>query len=161
MPYYRQVGDIPRTRHIQHRRPSGELNHEELISTVGFDGPASLLYHLAPPTTVKSVVAQPPLPLEPHRDGMLRHHRLHTAKLGRSGDFLTARMPAFYNDDIVVSICTPDRAGDAFYRNGQCDELVFVHEGEGELLSPFGAISYGQYDWVVIPRGTTVDWRPT
>lgn len=160
MPYYRQVGDVPRARHTQHRRPSGELYHEELISTEGFDGLSSLLYHLAPPTAARAIKPQPSLAFEGHHGDALRVHRLETSKLSRSGDFLTARVPAFYNEDIVVSICTPDRASDAFYRNGQCDELVFVHEGSGELLSPFGAISYRQYDWVNIPRGTTVDWRP-
>nr|MBA2558028.1 homogentisate 1,2-dioxygenase [Chloroflexota bacterium]MBA3891816.1 homogentisate 1,2-dioxygenase [Gemmatimonadaceae bacterium] len=44
-----------------------------------------------------------------------------------------------------------------FYRNGEADELLFVHEGEGAFDSNFGAIRYGPGDYIVIPIGTT--WR--
>jgi homogentisate 1,2-dioxygenase len=161
MPYYRRVGEIPNKRHTQHRQASGALYHEELMGAEGFDGLSSILYHIAPPTGVQTIKAQPPVELQEYVGDVLRHHRFQTSDLSVSGDFLTARVPAFFNDDVVVSICTPDRATEAFYRNGECDELVYVHEGAGELLTPFGAIAYRQYDWIVIPRGTTVEWRPS
>ncbi len=44
-----------------------------------------------------------------------------------------------------------------FYRNGEADELLFVHHGEGTFESVFGRMDYGPGDYIVIPIGTT--WR--
>ena len=44
-----------------------------------------------------------------------------------------------------------------FYRNGEADEMVFVHEGSGLLDTVFGPIPYGPGDYLVLPIGTT--WR--
>ena len=44
-----------------------------------------------------------------------------------------------------------------FYRNGEADELLFVHEGRGLFDSVFGPLRYGPGDYIVIPIGTT--WR--
>jgi homogentisate 1,2-dioxygenase len=44
-----------------------------------------------------------------------------------------------------------------FYRNGEADELLFVHEGKGLFDSVFGRLRYGPGDYIVIPIGTT--WR--
>ena len=42
-----------------------------------------------------------------------------------------------------------------FYRNGEADELLDVHEGDGLLDTNFGPIRYGPGDYLVIPIGTT------
>ena len=44
-----------------------------------------------------------------------------------------------------------------FYRNGEADELLYVHEGTGLLDTIFGPIRYGPGDYLVLPIGTT--WR--
>jgi homogentisate 1,2-dioxygenase len=49
---------------------------------------------------------------------------------------------------------------DCFYRNGEGDEVVFVHEGEGTLETIFGNVPYKDGDYVVIPRGTTYRFVP-
>ena len=36
MPYYRQVGEVPRKRHTQFRQPDGGLYAEELMGVEGF-----------------------------------------------------------------------------------------------------------------------------
>ena len=36
-----------------------------------------------------------------------------------------------YNDDVEIGICIPEAEADYFYRDGEGDEVVFVHEGEG------------------------------
>jgi homogentisate 1,2-dioxygenase len=43
---------------------------------------------------------------------------------------------------------------DYFYKNSQADEIIFIHEGSGELRSGFGTIKFGYGDYVVVPRGT-------
>ena len=54
MPIYHSLGSIPRKRHIAFRKPNGGIYAEELMGHEGFTGTASLLYHVYPPTTVKS-----------------------------------------------------------------------------------------------------------
>ena len=46
-----------------------------------------------------------------------------------------------------------------FFRNGEGDEVVFVHEGSGTLETIFGDLPYGTGDYVVVPRGTTYRFR--
>lgn len=52
MPFYRIVGDIPKKRHTQFRKPDGGLYHEELMGEEGFSDDSALLYHLNPPTAI-------------------------------------------------------------------------------------------------------------
>jgi homogentisate 1,2-dioxygenase len=49
---------------------------------------------------------------------------------------------------------------DYFFRNGEGDEVVFVHEGSGTLETTFGDVPYENGDYVVIPRGTTYRFVP-
>ena len=51
MPIYHHLGKFPNKRHTQFRKANGELYHEELFGTIGFDGMSSLLYHLHPPNS--------------------------------------------------------------------------------------------------------------
>ena len=49
---------------------------------------------------------------------------------------------------------------DYFFRNGEGDEVIFVHEGSGTLETIFGDLPYKDGDYVVVPRGTTYRFRP-
>ena len=53
VPHYRAVGDIPRKRHTQFRRPDGGLYAEELMGQEGFSSESALLYHRHLPTAVR------------------------------------------------------------------------------------------------------------
>jgi len=55
MPFYHTLGRIPKKRHIAFRKPDGGLYAEQLVGHEGFTGTSALLYHIHPPTTVKSV----------------------------------------------------------------------------------------------------------
>src|SRR3954451_22189418 len=57
MPYYRRVGDIPRKRHTQFRKPDGSLYAEELMGVEGFSSDSALLYHEHAPTAILDAVA--------------------------------------------------------------------------------------------------------
>ncbi|MFN7602247.1 MAG: homogentisate 1,2-dioxygenase, partial [Bacteroidota bacterium] len=48
--YYHRLGKIPPKRHTQFRQPDGSLYKEELVSSEGFSGIYSNLYHIYPPT---------------------------------------------------------------------------------------------------------------
>ena len=49
---------------------------------------------------------------------------------------------------------------DGFFRNGEGDEVIFVHEGSGTLETIFGDLPYKPGDYVVVPRGTTYRFVP-
>ncbi|MDP9308119.1 MAG: homogentisate 1,2-dioxygenase, partial [Actinomycetota bacterium] len=51
MPFYRQLGTVPRKRHIQFR-DNGTLLTEEVMGLEGFVGNESILYHLQSPCRV-------------------------------------------------------------------------------------------------------------
>ena len=46
---------------------------------------------------------------------------------------------------------------DHLVRNGDGDELLFVHAGRGELFCDYGHLSFRDGDYVMLPRGTL--WR--
>jgi homogentisate 1,2-dioxygenase len=64
-----------------------------------------------------------------------------------------------FNGDIEVSICKPTSELDGFYRNGEGDEVIYVHRGGGVLRTMFGRVPFRERDYVVIPRGTTHTWE--
>lgn len=162
MPSYERSGSVPPKRHIQFRRPDGGLYAEELVSTKGFAGVYSLLYHLNPPTAtldVRSWVREARV-FEPNDPLRNRHFRTDSLWAGASGDAVDARRPLLGNTDLVMSVADVDRPMSFFYRNCGGDELLFVHAGTGTLETPFGDLRYGPHDYLVVPSGTTYRLQP-
>jgi homogentisate 1,2-dioxygenase len=166
MPFYRSLGQLPRKHHLRFpREPSasyaGEgLHYEHVFTTEGFDRAYSIVYHLRPPTRVKSVERVGDVAIAPGAPTPLRHHHLKTAGLARAGDPFTGRVPLLFNRDLVCSRCRPATAAAAgydYFRNGRADDIIFVWHGGGWLESTYGRLRYRQDDYIVIPRGTT--WR--
>src|SRR4051794_16868969 len=138
MPPYRQVGSLPRKRHIAHRAEPGFRNegiyYEEVVTTAGFGRAYSICYHLRPPTRVKKVEVAGPLPAPELFPGMvLRHHHLRTGGVRRAGDVVRGRVPLLLNDDVTIARCRPAQAQAELYRNAAADEVFFVHRGRGTV----------------------------
>lgn len=159
MPFYHQLGSVPRKRHIVFRRPDGGLYAEELMGHEGFVGTSSLLYHTHPPTTVLSARKLRDIVLEADTDTSLRHRHFLTARGPTGGSPTLDRMPLLFNSDIVMQYVEPDQLDAHFYRNSQADEVVYVVEGTGVLESVFGELPYKSGDYVVIHRNITHRWR--
>jgi homogentisate 1,2-dioxygenase len=157
--FYVSRGNVPPKRHTQHRAPDGSLYAEELFGVEGFAGRNSLLYHAQPPTRTNRIEAVGPIHLDEADDGIHRHRLIDAAGLPAKGDVVTGRVPLFFNADVTFGVVRPAEAmpETVFYRNGEGDELLFVHEGEGTFESVFGPLRYGPGDYLVIPIGTT--WR--
>jgi homogentisate 1,2-dioxygenase len=85
---------------------------------------------------------------------------LNTKDVAAEGDPIFGRRLLMWNGDVEIAICRPDEEQEAFFRNGEGDEVVFVHQGSGELETTFGTLPYREHDYVVIPRGTTYRFRP-
>jgi homogentisate 1,2-dioxygenase len=153
MPIYHTLGTIPKKRHLAFRKPDGGLYSEQLVGNEGFTGPASLLYHVYPPTTVTSVRRLCDLVWAPDPDRTLRHRHFRTAALPEGGSPTLDRTPLLFNSDIAMLFARPDKADAHFYRNAQADEVVYVGEGSGVLETQFGDLPYRKGDYLVIHRG--------
>ena len=153
MPIYKQLGRVPRKRHIAFRDEGGRLQPEELIGNEGFSGLASLLYHLHAPTQVKDVKRLRCLEWKPEPERLLRHRHFLTKNAETGPSLVFDRVPLLFNADVALAIANPRRNEEAFYRNAQGDEVTFVAEGQGTLESVFGAIPFRAGDYLVVPRG--------
>jgi len=155
MPIYHTLGKIPAKRHTVFRQPNGKLYAEELVSTEGFSGMYSLVYHTHPPTLVKSLGT--PYSVEPKiaREKHLRHTSLLGFNIKPEDDYLKSRKPVLVNADLQISLAAPKKSmTDYFYKNSQADEVIFIHKGTGTLKTGFGKIKFSYGDYLVVPRGT-------
>ncbi|WP_214416212.1 homogentisate 1,2-dioxygenase [Sphaerisporangium fuscum] len=160
MPYYRTVGEVPRKRHVQFRRPDGGLYAEELMGEEGFSSDSSLLYHRHLPTAIVKAEAvtdgtgerlSPNLPLSP------RHFRTQSLPVG--GDLVTGRQPLAGNADVRMSYAAADQPSE-LYRDSKGDECVYIASGRARFESTYGVIEAGEGDYIVIPTGTIHRWVP-
>lgn len=154
MPYYHKLGNLPHKRHITFRKEDGSLYHEQLFGTIGFDGMSSILYHNYPPTMVKSVGESYSVAPEVAVDKNMKARNLNGFQVPAKADFLEARIPVLTNSDCTIALAAPTKSlRDYFYKNADCDEMIFVHRGSGKLRTLVGNIPFDAGDYLIIPRG--------
>ncbi|EKN65773.1 homogentisate 1,2-dioxygenase [Neobacillus bataviensis LMG 21833] len=152
--YYRQMGEVPHKRHTMFKKGDGSLYREQVMGTRGFSGTQSILYHHFMPTEVmKSELIGGYLP-EYEEQQTLKHRHFFTSKIDEQGDALKARTYLLGNQDLLIGTAKVTAAMESFYRNGDGDEMLFIHHGTGKLETMFGTISYRPGDYLVIPIGT-------
>jgi homogentisate 1,2-dioxygenase len=154
MAHYVKLGEVPRKRHTQFRKPDGGLYAEQVFGTKGFSGIASILYHAHLPTQVAEYRALGDLRPVVREEEPLRHRHLKTQSLPAHGDPVSGRVPLLVNDDVSMGLCRPAEPMEYFYKNGDGDDLLFVHRGTGRLETMFGILPYREGDYLIIPRGT-------
>ena len=159
MPHYLQHGQIPPKRHTQFRQPDGSLYYEEVIGAEGFSGISSIAYHQHPPTAVSRVAEPVDYAVVYADDKNMIHRHLLGQDVEGGGDWLSGRKYLLGNADVRLALGSPTEPMDYFYRNASCDELVYVHEGAGELLSPLGKVAFTAGDYVHVPRTITHQWK--
>ncbi len=164
MVYYRAVGDVPRKRHTQHRRPDGTLYAEELMGEEGFTSHSSLLYHREIPSAMTAsriweLPAQATVANHPLKPRHLKLHELFPDEEWKSCDAVEHRRLVLGNADVRISYVVAGEPS-PLYRNGVGDECVFVESGTARVETVFGALDVGPGDYVVIPRATTHRWVP-
>ena len=123
--------------------PGGTYERE--IGKEGFFGPASHLYHRHPPTGWTAFEG----PLQPHAFDLTRATATHRSPWESPVLLHNAAVQIRYwrlNDNMPMLM-----------RNGDGDQLLFLHAGGGEFYCDFGHLSLTTGDYVVIPRGTM--WR--
>jgi homogentisate 1,2-dioxygenase len=154
MAHYISRGIIPPKRHTQFRSSEGKLYSEELVSTEGFSSDYSLLYHIHAPTQILSTDDPFPLIINIPEEKMLKHRSLEGFKLNPEDDYLKSRKPILVNHDVHISLAAPKQSlTNYFFKNADADELIFIHEGSGKLLTLYGELSFTYGDYIHIPRG--------
>jgi len=151
---YVSMGEVPPKRHTQVRE-DGQLLVEEVMGYEGFSGNESILLHLQSPCRLKEVGEFEPIVLEEWLPDTHVHRLTDTAPVEPQGDPVFGRRVLMFNSDVEMGICKPAVQQDCFFRNGEGDEVLFIHEGSGVVETVFGTLPYGPHDYVVIPRGTT------
>lgn len=122
-----------------------EGTYEREMGKEGFFGPATHLYHQHPPTSWTSF------------EGPLRPHAFDTNNWQHKGDSPWNAKTLLHNANTKIRFWRTSKAMDHLVRNGDGDELLFIHAGSGELYCDFGRMDYRDGDYIVIPRGSM--WR--
>jgi len=123
--------------------PAGTYERE--IGREGFFGPATHMYHAHMPTAWSAFT------------GPLRPRAYDTNKFEHKGVSPWGAKPLFSNAHLKMRAWRLSAPMRELARNSDGDELLFVHEGAGDLFCDFGRLSFRDGDYIVIPRGTM--WR--
>ena len=163
MPYYRSVGEVPRKRHTQFRRPDGGLYAEELMGIEGFSHDSALLYHRHLPTAIVGAragddqVADAARPPEPPAAAAAPADAQARPGHGRRGDRAAAAHGQRRRADPVRGRrpsrprCTATRSATS---------CVYVESGAGGSRRSSARWTVGAGDYVVLPTSTTHRWVP-
>jgi homogentisate 1,2-dioxygenase len=123
--------------------PPGSFERE--LGKEGFYGPSTQMIHRHPPTGWSRF------------EGPLRPRAFDTNRLEMHADSLWDATPLMSNPCLQFRHWRAQQSMDHLVRNGDGDELVFVHEGSGELYCDYGHLTIRDGDYLMLPRGTL--WR--
>lgn len=119
--------------------------YERELGKEGFFGPATHMYHPNPPTGWTRF------------EGPLRPRAFDANQLPVGDNCPFAAADLLYNASVRMRSWRCKAAMEHLVRNGDGDELLFVHDGRGELYCDYGHLQIEAGDYVVLPRGTM--WR--
>jgi homogentisate 1,2-dioxygenase len=154
MPIYHKLGEIPRKRHTQFRKPNGDLYYEQLFGTVGFDGMSTNMYHEQRPTQVKEIRKQYSVAPKIANANNIQSYKLRGFEVAPQDDFLESRKIVLTNSDCHIVLAAPRKSTtDYFYKNTDSDEVIFIHKGTGKLRTMLGNLDFSYGDYLVVPRG--------
>lgn len=139
---------FPRIEGTASRQAHADLppgTYERELGKEGFYGPSTQMYHRHPPTSWSAF------------EGPLRPRAFDTTKLHGSADSPWDATLLMGNPHVQLRFWRAVKDMTHLARNADGDELLFIHEGRGELFCDYGHLSIRDGDYVVLPRGTL--WR--
>jgi homogentisate 1,2-dioxygenase len=139
----RVEGETSRQAHAD--LPAGTYERE--IGRDGFFGPATHIYHKHPPTGWSDF------------EGPLRPRAFDAKKTAEAHNEPFTPVVLMKNAHCQFGIWHLPEAMPHLMRNSDGDELLFIHQGEGDLFCDFGHMTYRDGDYILLPRGTM--WRLT
>ncbi len=137
----RVEGKASRQAHVD--LPKGTYERE--MGREGFFGPSTQMYHRHPPTGWTAI------------DGPLRPRAFDTTRLNTTTPSPWEATSLLSNSHCRIALWRVEGAMDHLVRNADGDELIFVHEGAGDLYCDHGHLAFRDGDYIVLPRGAM--WR--
>lgn len=119
--------------------------YEREIGREGFFGPATHMHHKHPPTGWTRF------------EGPNRPRAFDTTEIKGFGASPWDASLLLHNASVSFRCWGLDRPMEALARNSDGDELLFIHSGAGELFCDYGRMTFGEGDYIVLPRSTM--WR--
>jgi homogentisate 1,2-dioxygenase len=137
----RTEGEASRQAHTDF--PSGTFERE--MGKEGFWGPSTHFYHTHPPTGWTKF------------QGPLRPQAFDLNRLTHDRSCPWKSKIILKNNHCIIACWSTDKNMDHLVRNADGDQILFVHEGEGDLYCDFGHFTYREGDYILLPRSTM--WR--
>ena len=122
-----------------------EGTYEREVSKEGFFGPAAFFHHPRPPTGWTKF------------EGPLRPRAFDLNALNEATPSPWDAPKVLTNNYVEMRFWKLARPMPALARNADGDQLLFVHEGAGDLFCDYGRIAFVAGDYLYLPRGTM--WR--
>lgn len=151
---YIKSGKIPQKRHTIFKSEDGRFYYEQLFGTEGFHGISSLLYHLHTPTQIKTISNPKNVTPKVLIEKNITPRMFKGMNVAAENDFLQSRKILMLNNDLKIGLAKPKTSSEYFYKNAECDELFFIHKGNGTLKTFLGNLDFEKGDYIIIPRGT-------
>ncbi len=139
---------FPRSEGQTSRQAHADLpanSYERELGKEGFFGPATHMYHRHPPTGWSHVA------------GACLPRAFDTKKLDAEGASPWNAVALVGNLHMRVRFWHCTQSMDHLVRNADGDELLFVHQGGGDLYCDYGHLTFRDGDYILMPRGTM--WR--
>ncbi len=139
---------LPRVEGISSRQAHADVpanTYERELGKEGFYGPSTQMYHRHPPTGWVEV------------QGSVRPHAFDTTKLDQLGRSPWEAIELLSNTSLRLRLWRTEQSMDHLVRNSDGDELLFIHEGAGDLFCDYGHLAFREGDYIMLPRGTL--WR--
>ena len=132
-----------RSRQAHADLPEGTFERE--ISKEGFFGPAAFIYHPRPPTGWSSF------------EGPLRPRAFDLNRLNEPAASPWSAPVVLHNASTEMRFWKLAGPMPNLARNADGDQLLFVHQGRGDLFCDYGRLPFQAGDYLYLPRGTM--WR--
>lgn len=123
--------------------PAGTYERE--LGKEGFFGPATQMHHAHPPTGWSRF------------EGELRPRAFDLAKLNSVAASPWEAVEVLANAHVKLRFWRLEGRMSRLARNADGDELIFVHEGAGDLYCDYGRLDFRDGDYIMLPRSTM--WR--
>jgi homogentisate 1,2-dioxygenase len=139
---------LPRSEGQTSRQAHADLpanSYERELGKEGFFGPATHMYHRHPPTGWSHVA------------GACLPRAFDTKKLDAEGASPWNAVALVGNVHTRLRFWHCTQSMDHLARNADGDELLFVHQGSGDLYCDYGHLAFRDGDYILLPRGTM--WR--
>ncbi|HEY4105311.1 MAG TPA: homogentisate 1,2-dioxygenase [Polyangiaceae bacterium] len=158
----RAFGSLPAKPHTVLRGSAGSLRFEECITRAGFEGAYTIVYHERRPHEAEPVATEHGWEIvggRPARE-LVRYGFKTFEVRQRVGQALDARVPLLENDDLVLSVLSPNAEDSGYFVNADADELFFVREGGGLLKTQLGELRFRANDYLYVPKGLLHRFAP-